>query len=122
MSGITVYTYKNCDTCRRAVKWLREAQLDFTEKPIRETPPTRPELQRMLVAQNRELRRLFNVSGGDYRALHLGEKLPSMSEADALELLVENGNLVKRPFLLGPDGVGLVGYDEKRWAEALGKD
>ncbi len=41
-----------------------------------------------------------------------------MPEADALELLASNGNLVKRPFALG-DGVALVGFDERAWRTAL---
>jgi arsenate reductase len=41
-----------------------------------------------------------------------------MSEAEAIALLAGNGNLVKRPFLLG-GGVALVGFDEKTWAAAL---
>jgi arsenate reductase (glutaredoxin) len=48
MSTLTVYTYANCDTCRRAVKWLRAQNVDFVEKPIRETPPTTAELRTML--------------------------------------------------------------------------
>ena len=39
MSSLTVYTYANCDTCRRAVKWLRARKMVFTERAIRETPP-----------------------------------------------------------------------------------
>jgi len=73
----------------------------------------------MLVAQNGELRRLFNTAGTDYRAQRLGGKLPQLTEAAALALLTANGNLVKRPFLLGPRGLGLVGFEEKRWSEAL---
>lgn len=118
MSKITVYTYANCDTCRRAVKWLRAEGVAFTERPIRETPPTPAELRTMLAAQGGALRKLFNTSGQDYRAQKLGEKLPGLSETAALGLLAGNGNLVKRPFLLGP-GVGLVGFDEAAWAAAL---
>ena len=119
MSALTVYTYANCDTCRRATKWLRAHGLAFVEKPIRETPPSVAELQTMLAAQGGELRKLFNTSGVDYRALGLGAKLPGMSEAAALELLASTGNLVKRPFLLRGDGAGLVGFNESAWAEAL---
>jgi arsenate reductase len=64
---LKVYTYANCDTCRRAVKWMRAHDLAFTEHPIRETPPTPAELRAMLAAQGGELRRLFNTSGRDYR-------------------------------------------------------
>jgi arsenate reductase len=118
MSALKVYTYANCDTCRRAVKWLRAHDLAFDEHPIRETPPSLAELRSMLAAQGGELRRLFNTSGRDYREQKLGEKLPAMSEAAALTLLAGNGNLVKRPFLLGGQ-VALVGFDEKTWAAAL---
>ena len=117
MSPFTLYTYANCDACRRAVKWLRARGLDFVEHPIRETPPTLVELRTMLAAQTGELRRLFNTAGRDYREQQLGAKLPALTEDAALGLLAANGNLVKRPFLLGP-GVALVGFDEAKWTEA----
>ncbi len=118
MSLLRVYTYANCDTCRRAVKWLRTRGLAFEERPIRETPPTLAELRTMLAAHEGERRRLFNTSGRDYRALGLGDKLPAMTDAEALGLLATNGNLAKRPFLVG-SGAALVGFDEKVWAAAL---
>ena len=118
MSALKIYTYAQCDTCRRAVNWLRAHGLDFAEIPIRETPPTPAELRTMLAAQGGELRRLFNTSGKDYREQGLGEKLPGMTESAALALLAGNGNLVKRPFLLG-GRVALTGFDEATWASAL---
>lgn len=116
---LTVYTYAKCSTCRDAVKWLRAHDVAFEERAIRETPPTLAELRTMLAAQPGGLRRLFNTSGIDYRAQGLAEKLPAMSEAEALTLLTKNGNLVKRPFVLGA-GVALVGFAEDKWAAALG--
>ena len=118
MGPFKIYTYANCDTCRRAVKWLRAHNLDFDEQPIREIPPSAAELRTMLAAQGGDLRRLFNTSGRDYREQKLGEKLPAMSEAAALALLAGNGNLVKRPFLLGAR-VALTGFNETAWAAAL---
>lgn len=115
----TVYTYAKCSTCRNAVKWLREQGIEFTEKPIRETPPSRAELKRMLGYQDGNLKKLFNTSGGDYREMKLGPKLPDMAENDAFALLAQNGNLVKRPFLL-TDSVGLVGFKADVWSAALG--
>lgn len=120
MKSLKVYTYTNCSTCRKAVKWLRDRGLSFTEVPIRETPPTAAELRTMLAAQGGDLRRLFNTSGKDYRELKLGARLSAMGEAEAIELLAGNGNLVKRPFLLG-SGVGLTGFAEPIWAGALTK-
>ena len=118
MSGVRVYTYANCDTCRRAVKWLRAQGIAFEERPIRETPPSPAELRTMLAAQAGERRRVFNTAGRDYRELGLAARLPTLTDAEAITLLASNGNLIKRPFLLGP-GVALTGYDEKAWAAAL---
>ena len=118
MSSLTIYTYANCDTCRSAVKWLRGHELKFIERAIRETPPTTAELKKMLAANGGELRKIFNTAGRDYREQKLGEKLPAMPEAAALALLAGNGNLVKRPFLLGA-GAALVGFDETVWSGAL---
>ena len=118
MNTYTVYTYANCDTCRRAVKWLRTHGHAFVERPIRETPPSPAELRAVLAAQGGELRKLFNTSGRDYREQKLGEKLPALTTVAALALLAANGNLVKRPFLVG-SGVGLTGFDETAWSAAL---
>lgn len=115
---LTIYTYAKCSTCRKATKWLTEQGIDFKEKAIRETPPSKAELKRMLAAQNGELKKLFNTSGGDYREMKLGPKLADMPVAEAIGLLNGNGNLVKRPFLLA-EGIGLVGFKEDVWAEAL---
>jgi len=118
VSKATVYTYKNCHTCRQAVKWLERHGIEFVERPIRDTPPTVTELRAMLGVLKGERQRLFNTSGRDYRELKLGEKLPAMSDDEALGLLSSNGNLVKRPFLLGPK-VGLVGFKESEWSRAF---
>jgi arsenate reductase len=115
---IVIYTYAGCSTCRNAVRWLRAQQIAFSEKPIRETPPTIAELRRMLAYQGGNLRRLFNSSGLEYRALGLAEKLPAMTEADALALLAGNGRLVKRPFVLG-EKFGFVGFDPSGWKTAF---
>lgn len=117
---IKVYTYKNCDTCRKAVKWLGAQGVAFKEVPIRETPPTVAELKKMLKALGGDVRKLFNMSGTDYKALNMKDKLPAMSETEALALLASNGNLVKRPFVLG-DGVATVGFKEGDWAGVFGK-
>lgn len=119
MKSLVVYTYAKCSTCRKAVKWLQAQDIPFVEKAIRETPPTKAELKRMLKAQNGELKKLFNTSGGDYREMKLGPKLPDMPVAEAIDLLNSNGNLVKRPFALTANG-GLVGFKENVWAETLG--
>ena len=111
---LRVYEYTNCGTCRKALKFLAARGVEFTSIPIRQQPPTKSELKRMLQLRGGEIRKVFNTSGLDYKKLNLKERLSSLSEDEALELLAGNGNLVKRPFVLG-GGVALVGFKEEEW-------
>jgi arsenate reductase len=118
---LTVYIYQKCSTCRDALKWLDAHEISYQTKAIRETPPTAAELKIALDALGGDLRKLFNSSGIDYRALGLKDQLPALSESDAFALLSQNGNLVKRPFLLG-DGKVLVGFKPETWKTVLARD
>jgi arsenate reductase len=116
--SLRIYAYKNCDACRKALKWLEAKVIAHEVVPIREQPPAVPELRAMLKHVG-ELRRLFNTSGQDYKALNMKERLPKMSEDEALALLARNGNLVKRPFALTAKA-GTTGFDGEEWERLFG--
>ena len=118
---LKVYAYSGCSTCRNALKWLRSRRIEFKEVPIRDTPPTRNELGAMLAAHGGEWKRLFNTSGQDYRALGIKDRLPTMTDEEAIDLLAENGNLIKRPFVIEADrGITLVGFKPDQWEARFG--
>ncbi|RYD30255.1 MAG: arsenate reductase family protein [Verrucomicrobiaceae bacterium] len=116
---VRVYLYQNCSTCRDASRWLDGQGIEREEIPIREKPPGVPELRRMLEIKG-DLKKLFNTSGMDYRAQGLKDRLPGLTEDEALALLAANGNLVKRPFLLTQTG-GAVGFKPEEWRSLFGK-
>ena len=109
-----MYEYKGCGTCRKARAFLEANGIEVDLIPIRETPPSKKELKTMMASVDSS-RKLFNTSGGDYKAMNLKDQLPGMSEGDMIDLLASNGNLIKRPFLIG-DGVALVGFKEDQWS------
>ncbi len=112
-----IYLYEKCDTCRKALKFLQERDTSFETIPIRQQPPTVAELKRMLGYVG-DMKRLFNTSGLDYKALNMKDRLPKLSEPEALALLAQNGNLVKRPFLLTKTG-GTTGFKQEEWERLL---
>jgi arsenate reductase len=118
MAELKVYCYTRCGTCKKALKWLDERKIGYAELAIRETPPTRAELKLALKTTG-NLRRLLNTSSKDYRDLGLKDKLASMSEADVFALLRENGNLVKRPFVVR-SGEAWTGFKVDEWDQRLG--
>ena len=115
---VRIYEYSKCSTCRKALKFLDNRNVAYEKVPIVETPPTKGELKKMLALQGGNLKKLFNTSGEVYRAMKIGERLPSMSESEALELLASNGKLIKRPFALAGDK-GLVGFNEDEWKKLI---
>lgn len=115
---IRIYAYKNCDTCRKALKWLDQHGIKHEVLAIRETPPTPSELKRAIRARNGNVRELFNTSGGDYRELGIKDRIGDMDEHEAIGLLSKNGNLVKRPLLLSEKTI-LVGFRAEEWQASL---
>jgi len=115
---LTAYCYQKCSTCRDALKWLDENGIPYQVKAIRETPPSKAELETAVAAAGGDIRKIFNTSGMDYREMGLKDKLPAMSADQSFALMAKNGNLVKRPFLIG-DGKVLVGFKKEAWQKAL---
>lgn len=111
--------YPRCTTCQKAKKWLEENKIPYTERNIKEENPTFDELKDWHGKSKLPIRKLFNTSGLLYRSLNLKERLPGMSEEEALRLLSTDGMLVKRPLIVADDYV-LVGFRQEEWAETTG--
>ena len=111
--------YPKCTTCQKAKAWLEARGLAFDLRDIKTHNPTGEELRRWHARSGLPLKRFFNTSGLQYKALGLKDRLPGMSEEEQLDRLSTDGMLVKRPILVGEDFV-LVGFREKEWAEKLG--
>jgi arsenate reductase-like glutaredoxin family protein len=79
------------------LKFLDSRGTEYRSILIRETPPSRIELRKMLEYLDGDLKKLFNTSGLDYRKLDIKSKLPGMTPAQAINMLAGNGNLIKRP-------------------------
>lgn len=118
--ALKIYQYPKCSTCRKAMKFLDAEGIDYISADITEIPPSKAQLKSMLKHQDGEIKKLFNTSGVQYRELKIKDKLPLMTDAEAIDLLSQNGRLIKRPFLLA-ENVGLIGFKEEAWREALSK-
>ncbi|MCB0420589.1 MAG: arsenate reductase family protein [Bdellovibrionales bacterium] len=117
MAKIEVYGYSKCSTCRKAYKYLDERGVQYNEVDITENAPSVAELKKVLKSYEGNLKRLFNTSGVAYRELKISDKLKTMSDQEAIDLLSKNGRLVKRPFIAS-SGAQLVGFKQEEWDEA----
>lgn len=110
--------YPKCTTCQRAKKWLDENKIEYELRDIKSENPTLEELTEWYKKSGLPIKRFFNTSGLLYKSLELKNKLPEMTDADALKLLSTDGMLVKRPLLISDDFV-LVGFKEAEWEAAI---
>jgi len=115
---ITVLCYEKCSTCKKALNWLKEQDLEYEVRPIKEQNPTKEELTGWYRRSGLPLKRFFNTSGNLYKEMNLKDKLPTMSEEEQLELLATDGMLVKRPLVVTKDHI-LTGFKEEEWKVLL---
>lgn len=106
--------YPPCSTCQKAKKWLDEQGIVYTDRHIKTENPTYEELKAWYEKSGLELKKFFNTSGLQYKALNLKEKLPQMTEEEQLRLLATDGMLVKRPLVVDGDIV-LTGFKAEQW-------
>ena len=111
--------YPKCSTCQKARTWLDEKGITYDFRDIKLENPTAEELTRWWKLSGLPLKKFFNTSGLQYKALGLKDKLPEMSEDEQLALLAADGMLVKRPILVGEDFV-LTGFRPAEWETVLG--
>ena len=110
--------YPKCTTCQKAEKYLNDRNAEYEIRNIKENRPTRKELEKWYKASGLPLKKFFNTSGLQYKALGLKDKLPGMSEDEQLDLLASDGMLVKRPILISGKKV-LVGFKESEYEQVL---
>ena len=108
--------YPKCTTCQRAKKWLDDNGVEYELRDIKLDNPSLDELTKWYNKSGLPIKRFFNTSGLLYKSLGLKDKLPEMSEQEALKLLATDGMLVKRPILVSDDFV-LVGFKQPEWEE-----
>ena len=112
--------YPKCTTCQKAKRFLDDRGASYEDRHIKEQNPTADELRAWWKKSGLPLKKFFNTSGLQYKALGLKDKLPNMTEEEQLALLATDGMLVKRPVLVGEEFV-LVGFRAEQWEEQLKK-
>lgn len=106
--------YPKCSTCQKAKAFLDANNIPYELRDIKLDNPTEEELRRWHALSGLPLKKFFNTSGLQYRALELTKKLPTMTEDEQFALLATDGMLVKRPLLVSEDFV-LTGFKQADW-------
>jgi arsenate reductase len=113
---VKLYGYKKCGTCKKAEKYFSDLDIEYKYIDITEEPPGLSLLKKYFKNSELPLKKLFNTSGQVYRSENIKEKLPHLSESEALKLLAGNGKLIKRPLVVDGD-FSYFGFKEETYDE-----
>lgn len=113
---ITIYGIKNCDTMKKAFKWLEAQGLDYVFHDYKKLGVDEETLTSWCDAAGWDV--VLNKRGTTFRKLPDEDKL-NLDDAKAIGLMVANPSMIKRP-VLEDGGNVLVGFNPDAYQQALG--
>ena len=115
MKKIILYSYLKCSTCRKAAKWLERRDFEFKLIDIVKEPPLVNYLNLAYEQNSDDKKRIFNTRGQAFKALNLD--IFGLSREEIIRLLLSDGKLIKRPFLIFEGKKVILGFNEIEYAK-----
>jgi arsenate reductase len=107
-----IYGIKNCDTVKKALKFMDASDSEYEFVDFKKIPPTKEDIKRW--------QEVFgdlpvNKRGTTFRKIK--EEWEKATEAGRIKLLLENTSAIKRPIAEGKKSV--LGFNEEEWKHLL---
>ncbi len=112
-----LYGISNCDTVKKAKKWLDAGQIDYRFHDFRKDGLTAQDIERWVALIGTD--KLINKRGTTWRQLSDAEK--AKAESDPIEILLQYPAIIKRPLLEG-HSVCEVGFNENLYSDLINGD
>ncbi len=108
-----IYGIKNCDTMKKAFRWLEDHEIEFEFHDYKKSGL--PESLAKQWVKEIDLEQLINKRGTTWRKIDDAVK-QNLTKSSAVELLVNNTSVIKRP-LLEVDGEYHLGFNADLYSE-----
>jgi len=103
----------NCDTIRKAKKWLESHGIDYQFHDFRKDGLERKTLEKWVKQTGWEV--LLNRRGTTWRQLP-AETKESIDESSAIDIMLESPAIIKRPVLVNGKQI-IVGFNEEQYKQ-----
>jgi arsenate reductase (glutaredoxin) len=113
----TLYGIPNCDTVKKARTWLAEHGQEFAFHDFKKQGLERATVASWLEQADWEV--LVNRKGTTWRKLSDERRAQIVDKASALELMLENPSVIKRPVLEGAGPLS-VGFSDAQYGAIFG--
>ncbi len=109
-----VYGIKNCDSVKKALKYLHVNEIEYDFVDFKETNPDFQQIKKW--ADIVGMKKLFNTRSTTYR--NLGLKQMDLDDESKIKWMVQEPLLIKRP-VIEKDTMVMVGYNEEEYKRSL---
>jgi len=115
LKKIIFYSYLKCSTCRKAANWLDKKNFEYQLIDIVKEPPLLKYLNLALEQYSVDKKKVFNTRGKAFKSINLD--INSLSKEEINQLLLSDGKLIKRPFLVYEEKKVILGFNEIEYAK-----
>jgi len=115
LKKIIFYSYLKCSTCRKASNWLESKDFEFQLIDIVKEPPLVNYLKLAFEQYSYDKKKIFNTRGKAFKTLDLD--IDRLSKEEIIQLLLSDGKLIKRPFLIYEGEKVILGFNEIQYAQ-----
>ena len=108
-----MYSYPKCSTCRKASKWLDQNNINYTFIDIVKETPSKQFLELALIQFSLDIKKIFNTRGKNFKSKNID--ILGLPKKKIIELLSNDGKLIKRPFLIINESKLILGFNESEY-------
>jgi len=116
MKPLIIFGIKNCDTMQKAFKWLDAKKISYEFHDYKKSGITEAEILKWM--KKLSIDEIINKRGTTWKNYSDAEKAGISDPKKAIELIIKNPSVVKRP-LLQHGSEYLLGFQEEEWSAAL---
>ena len=114
---LTIYGISNCDTVRKALKWLDKKGLSYSFYDYKVQGPSNAQLETWM--QQKDWTEILNTRSTSWRELPQALKDSVVDAPSAIQVIPENFSMIKRPLVEQDGKIILLGFDQEIWEAAL---
>lgn len=106
---ITVYTTNSCSSCKKAIKWLNDHQIKFTEKNLFTEPITKQDIKIMLENTENGFDDIISTRSKAFQNLNVS--IDDMTYNELVDFIINNPSVLRRPIIVD-DRKMQIGYND----------
>ena len=105
---VKVYGIPNCDTVKKALAWLDDNDTMYEFYNFKKEGVTKKKLEEWVLQKGWKV--ILNQKSTTFRKLVSERKTKPSTKLDAINLMIENNSVIKRP-VIEKDGMLVVGFN-----------